>query len=361
MWFIAFGLALVAVVAVFLRTYAPFGGRSPRGRWVASANFKKRIFVNQIATPMEIGAADMFSMLRETMRRGTQRKPLRSPTPGRVDLKAFLNAKEPQLVWLGHSAVLIRVNGKTLLLDPMLSNAASPFQFAGPKRFVKPPLTAEELPPIDAVFISHDHYDHLDYATIKKLQPKTTQFFVALGVAAHLRRWGVKQAQITELDWWDTAVFEGLEIACTPSRHFSGRGLNDRFKTLWCSWVIEAPGAKLFFSGDTGYGPHFKQIGKKYGPFDLTLLECGQYDRRWPNIHMQPEQTFTAHQDLRGKRMMPIHWGAFTLALHVWFDSVERVQKAAAPHHTEVMTPQLGEIVSITARAYPKSAWWKRV
>ncbi|HSX34551.1 MAG TPA: MBL fold metallo-hydrolase, partial [Candidatus Saccharimonadales bacterium] len=327
MWFILAALVFVAGVAAFLRFYPSFGGRSVRAQWASSANFKKRIFVNQITTPMDMSPRDMVSMLRETMRRGTLRRPVKMLTPEKVRLDAFLAAKEPQLVWLGHSASLIRLEGKTLLLDPMLSKAASPVQFAGPKRFSKPPISAEELPHIDAVLISHDHYDHLDYETIKKLRAKTTKFFVPLGVAAHLQRWGVQTSQIVELDWWDSAPFEGLTLACTPARHFSGRGLNDRFKTLWCSWVIESPGTKtkLFFSGDTGYGPHFKQIGKKYGPFDLTLLECGQYDKRWANIHMQPEQTFTAFQDLRGKRLMPLHWGAFSLALHSWVDSVERV------------------------------------
>ena len=359
MWLIGVGLALIVGVVLFLRSYAPFGGRSGRRQWTSSANFKKRMFVNQIATPMDMTVADMLSMIRESSRRGTLRRPARRLQPKRLNLEAFLQAGEPQLVWLGHSAVLIRLHGKTLLLDPMLSDTASPFRFAGPKRFSTPPLTAEDLPPIDAVLISHDHYDHLDYATIKKLRAKTTKFFVPLGVAAHLRRWGVAQAQIAELDWWDTAVSGDLKLSCTPSRHFSGRGLNDRFKTLWCSWVIDAGDTKLFFSGDTGYGPHFKQIGKRYGPFDLTLLECGQYDRRWPNIHMQPEQTFAAYQDLRGKRLLPVHWGAFSLALHTWFDSVERVRQAAAPHRAEVVTPAIGEIVPIRGRDYPKSAWWQ--
>ena len=361
MWFILISFLLIAGSSAFLRLHPPFGGRSARGQWELSKNFQKRIFVNQIPTPMDMAPAEMLSMIRETMRRGTKRRPADMLAPKPLDLEAFLDAKEPQLVWLGHSAVLIRMHGKTLLTDPMLSKAASPFQFAGPKRFSKPPATAEELPHIDAVLISHDHYDHLDYATIKKLRSKTDKFFVPLGISVHLQKWGVKKSQIVELDWWDESTFDGLKIACTPSRHFSGRSLNDRFKTLWCSWVVESPDTKLFFSGDTGYGPHFKQIGKKYGPFDLTLMECGQYDKRWPNIHMQPEQTFAAHQDLRGKRLLPLHWGAFSLALHSWFDSVERVRDAAEPHRAEVTTPEIGEITPIHARTFPKSAWWRDI
>jgi len=352
------GLGLICGVAAFLRFYPSFGGKTTHKQWASSANFKKRIFVNQIATSMDMSFKDMVTMTRDTFKPDKLRRPKTTLTHDPVNLTAFLAAKEPQLVWLGHSASLIRMKNKTLLLDPMLSERASPVQFAGPKRFSKSPISVEELPSIDAVLISHDHYDHLDYDTIKKLRAKTKQFFVPLGVGAHLQTWGVKKSQIVELDWWDEAAFGDLTLVCTPARHFSGRGLNDRFKTLWCSWVIKSTDTNLFFSGDTGYGPHFKQIGKKYGPFDLTLLECGQYDKRWPHVHMQPEQTFTAYQDLRGKRLLPMHWGTFVLALHPWMDSVERVRKAAAPHGEEVMTPTIGEIVAIHNPDYPKSAWW---
>ncbi|HSW66106.1 MAG TPA: MBL fold metallo-hydrolase [Bacillota bacterium] len=351
-------LVVFAGVLLFFRWYKPFGGRSARGAWVQSANYKKRHFVNQIDTSMDMPAGESMSMVREMLRRDAHRKPPRPLKPHKLDIDALLDKPEPQLVWFGHSASLIRLAGKTLLLDPMLGKTASPFSFAGPKRFSQPPVAVEDLPHIDAVLISHDHYDHLDYPSIKKLAGKTTKFFVPLGLGAHLRKWGVQPGQIEELDWWDEAVFEGLTFACTPARHFSGRTLTDRFKTLWCSWVIQADHTKLFFSGDTGYGPHFKQIGDKYGPFDLTLLECGQYDKRWPNIHMQPEQTFAAHQDLRGKRLLPLHWGAFVLALHSWIDSVERVQKAARPFKAEVMTPKIGEAVAIRAKDYPHTPWW---
>ena len=186
-------------------------------------------------------------------------------------------------------------------------------------------------------------------------------FYVPIGLGAHLQRWGVKKTQITELDWWDKRTLDGFTFVCTPSRHFSGRTLTDRFATLWASWVIDTGDHRLFFSGDSGYGPHFAQIGKEYGPFDMTLLECGQYDRRWPNIHMTPEQTVEAHKDLRGKRMIPMHWGAFVLALHSWTEPVERVLKAAKKEHVHIVTPKIGEPVIVGSALYPAAQWWRNL
>lgn len=356
-----FLVLIVAIIFAAYRLYPPFGGVESKNAWKASKNFQGRIFVNQITTSMEMKLRDMPSLFHDMMRRSTMRKPAVPIQPDKPDIKAMLASKKPQVMWLGHSSTLMKIGGKIIMTDPMLSKRASPFPFAGPKRVVSEiPLSAEELPPIDAVVISHNHYDHLDYATIKKLKHKTTKFFVPLGLATHLRTWGVRDEQIVEMDWWDKVEFEGITFVCTPSRHFSGRTLTDRFKTLWCSWVIQATDASLFFSGDTGYGPHFKQIGKKYGPFDITLMECGQYNEHWAHIHMTPEQTFTAHQDLRGKRLVPVHWGAFVLALHTWTDSVVRVKKAADAAGVHIATPRIGEPVPMKATAYPKSAWWEK-
>jgi len=212
---------------------------------------------------------------------------------------------------------------------------------------------------IDAVLLSHDHYDHLDYGSIVKLRNKVKHFFVPLGVGAHLARWGVDPTKISEHDWWDEVQFEGLTLASTPARHFSGRSLKDRDTTLWCSWVIVGPEARVFFSGDSGYGPHFAEIGEKYGPFDLTLIECGQYDARWAAIHMLPEESVQAHLDVQGKVMMIVHWAAFTLGLHDWTDPVERVSKAAEAQNIRFSTPKIGETVIIGAAEYPASIWWK--
>ena len=358
------GLIILAAICiaglfVFYKCYLPLGGRSKQKLWASSHNFRKNIFVNQTPTSMSIKVRDMLSLLREQLRPGTQRQPKPPLLPEPIDVNAFLHAKTPQLLWLGHSTVLLRIGGKTILTDPILSKRSSPFSFIGPKRTISQlPITAEQLPPIDAVVISHDHYDHLDYATIRKLRSKTTKFFVPLGVAAHLRKWGVRQSQIAELDWWDSTEFKGMQLTCTPARHFSGRRIGDRYKTLWASWVIDSHGTKIFLSGDTGYGPHFKQIGEAYGPFDLTLMECGQYNELWSNIHMFPEQTVQAHQDLRGKRLLPIHWGAFVLALHPWADSVQRAEKAARAANVSLLAVKVGEMVPFTATNRANSTWW---
>ena len=279
------------------------------------------------------------------------------------DFAAFQASAGLQVIWLGHSTVLARIGGQTVLFDPIFSKRASPFQWIGPKRFdTTPQLKLEELPPIDAVVVSHDHYDHLDYHTIRKLKRKAKHFFVPLGLGAHLKRWGISKQNFTELDWWQEADWNGLDVVCTPSQHFSGRTLHDRDATLWASWVVRSGKHRIFFSGDGGYAGHFKQIGEKYGPFDVTLLECGQYDPMWAKIHMAPEQTVQAHIDLRGGLMIPIHWGAFTLAPHPWTEPVERAVAAAAKTDSRLVFPRLGECISIPYAAsgdHAGGSWWQ--
>ena len=354
-------LGVAVGVYVFFQLYPPFGGKTPVHKKRRSPNFVGGKFVNQIPTTMSIGFADMLSIVRKQLKGATRRRPARPLVPERLDVAEVAKAKQAQITWFGHSTFLLQVDNKNLLLDPVFGRSTSPFPAIGPQRFSNQlPASIEELPHIDVVLISHDHYDHLDYGSVKKLSAKTTMFFVPLGLAAHLRKWGVPAKKIAELDWWDERTFEGLKLTCTPSRHFSGRTLTDRFATLWCSWVIAADKTKVFFSGDGGYGPHFKQIGDKYGPFDLTLLECGQYDPHWSSIHMMPEQTVAAHADLRGKRMIPIHWGAFALALHSWTDPIERVLAAGAKANATIITPKIGEVVTFLGKEYPTDPWWKQ-
>ena len=234
------------------------------------------------------------------------------------------------------------------------------FSFMGPQAFPYSNVySLEDLPEIDAVLISHDHYDHLDYETFLKLKSKVDKFFVPLGLAAHLERWGVPSENITELDWWDEVQFdENLLFAAVPMRHFSGRGVTDRSKTLWAGWVIKGKNSSVIHTGDSGYGDHFKEIGNKYGPFDLTMVECGQYNKDWKFIHMMPEETVQAHIDLKGKYLLPIHWGRFKLALHSWTDPIVRATAEAKKMNVELISPVAGQIVSLTP-PLPKKHWWE--
>lgn len=362
-------LVLVLVVTVagctLMHVSPQFGGEAKGARLAAiqkSPNYDYDQFQNPVETNMDIGFGGYVQMIRNRLfeKNEDQRPdftlPVQKMDPARF---ATVNDTATTITWFGHSAFLVEIDGKRLLLDPMLGEIASPISFIGPKRFSETlPIAIEDLPAIDAVLISHDHYDHLDYGSIKKLAEKTSHFYVALGVGAHLERWGVPAAKITEMDWWQESSFQGLKFVSTPARHFSGRGLSDRMKTLWTSWVIKGERDKIFFSGDTGYFDGFKEIGDKYGPFDITLMECGQYNELWANIHMMPEETVQAHLDLKGKLLMPIHWGAFTLAMHSWTDPVERVMSKAKALKIPITTPRIGEPIILNS-SIPKTVWWE--
>lgn len=267
-----------------------------------------------------------------------------------------------RVTWLGHSSTLIEVHGKRFLTDPVWGERASPSSHFGPKRFFAPPLPLSELPKIDAIVLSHDHFDHLDESTIKALKDLPTTFIAPLGVGERLARWGVPEERIIELDWWETTNVGGVTLVCTPARHFSGRSLLDRDKTLWSGWAIVAPEHRVFFSGDTGMFPGFAEIGAKYGPFDLTLMESGAYDFSWPDVHLGPEQAVAAHLALRGKVMLPVHWGTFNLAIHGWTEPAERILVAAQAQQVKVTFPRPGEsiepaLVGVPVRWWPEVPW----
>ena len=267
---------------------------------------------------------------------------------------------------LGHSTILMKIDGKFILIDPVFSERASPVQWAGPKRFHQSPISIADLPDIDAVIISHDHYDHLDKAAIKALDSKVTRYLTPLKVGDHLIDWGVKHDKIIEHKWWQTTTVDSLSFTATPTQHFSGRGVFDRDLTLWASWVIKGTNSNLFFSGDSGYFQGFKEIGEKFGPFDITFIETGAYNEMWSEIHMLPQESMQAHLDLKGEYMMPIHNGTFDLALHDWFEPFKKINDLANENDVNLLTPVFGQAINVeqlktqTAK-HSVNNWWQEM
>lgn len=269
----------------------------------------------------------------------------------------LLAAPDNSVFRLGHSTVLLKLNQRFWLTDPVFAERASPVQWAGPKRFHAPPITLDQLPPLAGVILSHNHYDHLDHATILALKDRVEHFVAPLGVGQTLINWGVPAAKVHELDWWQSLDLHGLRLVATPAQHFSGRGLRDGDRTLWASWVMIAASHKVFFSGDTGYHKGFKEIGERFGPFDLTLMETGAYNQAWPDVHMHPEQSLQAHLDVQGRWLMPIHNGTFDLAMHAWHEPLDRIQALAWENNVRIATPQMGQPFYLDYPS-PCGAWW---
>jgi L-ascorbate metabolism protein UlaG (beta-lactamase superfamily) len=263
------------------------------------------------------------------------------------------------ITWYGHATSLVEIDGSRVLIDPIWSDRCSPSRLAGPKRLHKPPVDLEDLPPLDAIVISHDHYDHLDMATIVALtRMHDAPFVVPLGVGAHLEHWNVPDDRIIELDWDESATVGSLRLTATPGQHFSGRTLTKRNYTLWSSWVIAGPTRKVFYTGDTGYFAGFAKIGADYGPFDATLIQIGAYDTGWRDIHMMPEEGVAAHLDVRGGLMIPVHWGTFTLAFHPWAEPADRVWREAKDRGVTLCVPRPGERVDVDAPP-AVDGWWQ--
>lgn len=364
------GIAIVSIIALilivgllFINLSPQFGGKASKEQqeiYAKSGHYdqKENKFVNLITTTMD---APSFKLMMEFFKKDPKRQPSHNLEPQKVDSLTLATHDDifTKLTWFGHSAFLLQMEGKNILLDPMLGETPSPHPLLGSKRYAKElPIEVEKLPIIDAIIFSHDHYDHLDYGTIQKLKSRVKNYYVPLGIGNHLKSWGVEEEKIHELNWWDTISLDSVQLVLTPSRHFSGRGLTDRNATLWGSWVIKGQKDNIYFSGDGGYGPHFKEIGEKYGPFDMALMECGQYNESWHAIHMMPEETVQAGIDVKGKVVLPIHWGAFTLALHSWTDPIERAIKKGKELNIPIVTPKVGQKILVNSNDYPQEKWW---
>ncbi|MFT3935340.1 MAG: MBL fold metallo-hydrolase [Chitinophagaceae bacterium] len=336
-------------------------GKNPSGEKLAlisqSPNYKNGSFQNISPTPVMAEDSSFWKTLKAYTRKPKDTKP---PVPLpyiKTNLKELSNAN-PTIVWFGHSSYLLNIAGKNILVDPVFSNHASPFSFMVKAYAGADKYTVDDMPEIDVLVQTHDHYDHLDYDSIIALKPKIKKVVTTLGTGSHFEYWGYAPSIITELDWWQsTTVAEGIQLTAAPGRHFSGRGLA-RGKTLWAGFVLQAAGYTIYLGGDSGYDTHFKAIGDKYGPFDMVMLECGQYNQHWPHIHMMPEQTAQAAIDLRAKVLLPVHWAKFTLSLHSWNEPIKRIIVKAAELHLPLATPKIGEPV-IIGEQKTYAHWWE--
>lgn len=339
-----------------------FGGKITSeliARYEQSPNWSEGKFANFEETSVGIDLYKAPGIIYQFLTQKANREPDQPIPLPRFDPKAFLQpASEPKFIWYGHSVVLLRMEGLTLLIDPMLGPDASPIAPMSTSRFSENTLgLIDEFPEIDLLLMTHDHYDHLDYASIQKLKGKTRKYFVALGVKRHLESWGIDPDIIEEFDWWDQRSLDNISITFTPTRHFSGRGLTDRAKSLWGGWVFQGSEHAVWFSGDGGYGNHFRRIGEKFEGFDFAFMECGQYNENWIQIHMLPEESIRAAMDAGVKKSMPVHWAGFSLAPHPWTEPAERFVKAANSLNQTITLPQQGYLHAISDSL--SEAWWK--
>jgi L-ascorbate metabolism protein UlaG (beta-lactamase superfamily) len=335
-------------------------GKLPSGerltRIQASPNYKNGAFHNLSKTDVMAQDASFFKVMRDFINKPKNTQPKETLPSVKTDLRQ-LQADKPIIIWFGHSSYLIKINNKTILADPVFSGNAAPVSFMTKAFKGADVYSADDFPKIDVLLLTHDHYDHLDYKTVLKLKAQVKEVVCSLGVGAHLEHWGFDKHKITELDWWENTDADGLFFTAVPGRHFSGRGIK-RGQTLWSGFVLKAGDHTLFLGGDSGYDKHFKEIGDKYGPFDIALLESGQYNTSWPHIHMMPEEAVQASLDLKAKVLLPVHWGKFSLALHPWSEPIERVIKKAEALNVTVATPMIGEPLVI-GEALPVKRWWK--
>lgn len=352
------GLALIpaAYLGRKLRNDPQFGAGAGAMRYVkkrGSRAWKMGSFRNLERTPLQEDLGNLFGDLVGYMK-ATHTMPA-EPLPVSLGNVTDLPPAGDQVTWYGHSALRLETEGKTILLDPMLGDWVAPVPFLGHRFPYKDYNPLAAFGTIDLVVYSHDHYDHLDYDTLMKLRDRVNHYLCPLGLGAHLRAWGIPDDCITELDWWASAKLAGCTFTATPARHFSGRSPGTRNKSLWAGFAIQTAERNIFFGGDSGYGRHFAEIGRRLGPFDLTMLDSGQYHDRWKNVHMQPEEALQANTDLGGRALLPIHWGSFALSDHAWFDPIDRITKA--DEENVVVSPMVGQRLAVGEAAVWEK-WW---
>jgi L-ascorbate metabolism protein UlaG (beta-lactamase superfamily) len=357
MYFLFVLVVVIPLLTFWVLSFDVFGGLATGARLSKIQklpNYKDGSLQNLSLTPMKPDGVSYWDMIAGMLKGNPNGAPLKALPHVQPD---FSDSKAVKIIWFGHSSYYLQIDGVKILVDPVFSQRPSPFSFLGTKQFPGTDfMKAEDFPDLDIVLITHDHYDHLDYPTILKLKEKTGKFVMSLGVGAHLDKWGVPDNQIEELAWNEAIDVKGLKFTALPARHFTGRAFK-RNQTLWSAFVLEGKSNKLYLGGDSGYDTHFKHAGDQYGPFDLAILECGQYNAYWPLIHMFPEQTVQAAKDLKAKVLFPVHWGKFKLAMHDWNEPIIRASRQAKLDQLTLTTPIMGESVIVDA-IYPAKAWW---
>lgn len=361
--FMTFFIVLaVVVIAAVVFMQQPLFGRHPSGARLEkikqSPHFRDGQFQNESFTPdLAEGNSYLKVFAKFFFGKSKYNIPGALIPSEKTDL-LHLKPEENVLVWFGHSSYFMQIDGKTMLVDPVFSGSASPIHFTTPSFKGTDVYAVEDFPAIDFLFISHDHWDHLDYQTILKLKSKVKTVITGLGTGEHLEYWGYNPANIIEKDWNEGAdLGNGFKVNITPGRHFSGRGLR-RNRALWVSFVLQTPTMKIFIGGDSGYDNHFKKIGAAFGPFDLALLECGQYNEAWKYIHMMPEETVTAARELGARKLMPVHWAKFALSIHDWNEPILRASVEAEKQHMPLVTPLIGQKVDLKGNQV-FTHWWK--
>jgi L-ascorbate metabolism protein UlaG (beta-lactamase superfamily) len=342
---------------------AAFGARARgdrRERVQRSPRFLGGRFRNPVET-FTVRPHDVLETLRLQLSAGPERYPPRPIPVVRRAGEDFASAPSSglRLTWLGHATTLVEIDGRRFLTDPVWSERISPSSSIGPRRFFAPPIPLEDLPEIDAVLVSHDHYDHLDMASIRRLARGRAAFVVPLGVGAHLERWGVSADRIRELDWEEGADFGGVEVIAAPARHFSGRTLTNRDETLWCAYAVAGPRHRVFYSGDSGALDDYSRIADARGPFDVSLMSAGAYGPTWPDVHMTPEELVRAHVDLAAELLVPVHWGTFNLAFHAWNEPVLRVAAEAERLGVRMAVPRPGQSLEPADLPPLDDGWWR--